>query len=309
MQERPTPLQLSVVVPAFNDAGILRHTLAGLTAQSLAPSAYEVVVIDDGSTDDTPAVVAAAARGRTNIRGVRLERNRGRSAARNAGIRVAQAPVIVFVDSDILVRPDFLQHHLAIHRDAGRPVVGRGPVVSIPAPAVPDRTPLIRTSPAYLDTANASISRQTLIEAGGFDEGFRAYGWEDFDLGLRLQTGGIPRVFDPSAVAFHVQPPATDDSFARHLIKEEERARTALYLLRKHPGARTRIMIQDTVLQRAVHFALGGVGLLTVRNAPPVARWLRARGLPTLASLVIRGVLNRHYLRSLDRFRTLPAGR
>ncbi len=308
MQARPTPPQLSVVVPTFNDAGVLRHTLACLAAQSVASSAYEVIAVDDGSTDDTPAIVAAAAGGRTRIRGVRLERNSGRSAARNAGIRAAQASVIVFVDSDILVRPDFLQHHLAMHRDAGRPVVGRGPVVSIPAPAVPDRTPLIRTSPAYLDTANASIPRQTLIDAGLFDEGFRVYGWEDFDLGLRLQARGIPRIFDPSAVAFHVQPPTTDDSFERHLVKEEERARTALYLLRKHPGPRTRFLIQDTAPQRAIHFALGGAGLLTVRNAQPLAWWLRAHGLHTLASLVIRGVLNRHYLRSLDRFRTPPAG-
>jgi hypothetical protein len=53
---------------------------------------------------------------------------------------------------------------------------------------------------------------------------------------------------------------------------------------------------------------LGGGGLLTVRNAPRIARWLRARGLDTVAFLVIRGVLNRHYLRSLDRFRALPEG-
>ncbi len=86
---------------------------------------------------------------------------------------------IIVIDSDILVWSDFLQHHLAIHRDAGRPVVGRGPVVLIPTPAIPDRTP----------------------------------------------------------------------------------------------------------------------------------QWLRAHGLHTLAFLVMRGVLNRHYLRSLDRFRALPEGR
>jgi GT2 family glycosyltransferase len=141
-----------------------------------------------------------------------------------------------------------------------------------------------------------------------FDEGFRVYGWEDFDLGLRLQALGVPRVYDPEAVAFHVQLPPTAESLDQHLLKEEERARTALYLLRKHPGRQTRMLIQDTALQRAFHFAVGGGGLLTVRNAPRVAGWLRARGLHTLAFLVIRGVLNRHYLRSLDRFRALPDG-
>jgi GT2 family glycosyltransferase len=197
---------------------------------------------------------------------------------------------------------------LEIHRSAGQPVTGRGPVVVIPSPAMPERMPLIRISPAYLDTANASVPRQSVVDAGSFDEGFRVYGWEDFDLGLRLQARGIPRVYDPNAVAFHVQPPPTEGSLDQHLAKEEERARTALYLLRKHPGSQTRMLIQDTVLQRAFHFALGGAGLLTASNAPRVARWLRARGLDTLAFLVIRGVLNRHYLQCLDRFRAPVEG-
>jgi glycosyltransferase involved in cell wall biosynthesis len=304
----PATPQLSVVVPAYNDAGILRHTLARLTDQSLAPVAYEIVVVDDGSTDATPDVIADAG-GRVRVRGMRSDVNRGRSAARNTGIRAATAPLIVFVDSDVLVRPDFLQRHLELHRRAGRPAVGRGPVVLIPAPALPARDPVARLSPAYLDTANASVPRQTLVEAGMFDEGFRVYGWEDFDLGMRLQARGVPRVFDHGAIGFHVQPVPTVDTLDRHLVKEEERARTAIYLLRKHPGTQTRWLIQDTPLQRAAHFVLAGGGLLTARNAPRVARWLLARGQYALAGLVIRGVLNRHYLTSLDRFRTLPEGR
>lgn len=302
MPARPLP-HLSVVVPAYNDAATLRVTLRHLAAQTLAPVAYEVVVVDDGSTDDTPEVLAAAAAGRARVRPVRLPRNRGRSAARNAGIRAAEAPLVVFVDSDVLVRPDFLQRHLTLHGAAGRPVVGRGPVVLISTPEIPPRPPAIRSSPAYLDTANASVPRQALVDAGMFDEGFRVYGWEDFDLGLRLRAAGLPRVFDPGAIGFHVQPLPDPAGFDRFLAKEEERARTALYLLRKHPGTATRWMIQDTPLQRAAHFVLGGAGLLTPHNAPRLARWLVARGHRALAELVLRGVLNRHYLASLDRFR------
>jgi glycosyltransferase involved in cell wall biosynthesis len=307
MTTTATP-QLSVVVPVYNDAAMLRHTLVRLTDQSLAPIAYEVVVVDDGSSDTTPDVIAAAG-GRVRVRAVTLDVNRGRSAARNAGIRVASAPLIVFVDSDVLVRPDFLQRHLDMHRRAGRPIVGRGPVVLVPTPVLPAKDPMVRSSPAYLDTANASVPRQTLVDAGMFDEGFRVYGWEDFDLGLRLQARRVPRVFNPGAIGFHVQPVPTVETLDRHLVKEEERARTALYLLRKHPGTQTRWMIQDTRPQRAAHFVLAAGGLLTARNAPGLARWLQSRGQYALAGLVIRGVLNRHYLLSLDRFRALPEGR
>lgn len=301
--------QLSVVVPAYNDAPALRYCLARLAAQTLAPAAYEVLVVDDGSTDETPRVAAEAAGGRARVRCVRLDRNQGRSAARNAGVRAAEAPLVVFVDSDVLVVPEFLQRHLEIHRATASQVLGRGPVVVIPSLEVPARPPRIGISPAYLDTANASVPRQALFDAGLFDEGFRVYGWEDFDLGLRLKARGIPRVFSSSALAYHVQQPPTLESLDRHLAKEEERARTALYLLRKHPGPATRMLIQDTRLQRAVHFLLGGAGLVSPAAALRAERWLRDRNLPTLAFLVTRGILNRHYLSALDRFRAASEGR
>jgi hypothetical protein len=303
----PVP-RISVIIPTYNDAAILRDALARLTDQTLPPDAYEIIVVDDGSTDATPEVVRTAGGGPVRMRVVRFDANRGRAAARNAGIRAAEAPLVVFVDSDILVRRRFLHHHLAMHEAADRPVLGRGPVILIPTRDVPARDPIARMSPAFLDTANASLPRQVLLDVGMFDEGFRVYGWEDFDLGLRLEARGVRRVFDAGAIAYHVQPVPEVETLPRHLAKEEERAKTALYLLRKHPGRQTRWLIQDTQLHRAVHFVLGGGGLLTLRNAPRLAGWLQARGQYTLANLVIRGVLNRHYLASLDRFRTVPEG-
>ena len=300
-------LRVSVVVPVYNDPENLRDALARLTDQTLPPDRYEIVVVDDGSTDATPQVIATASAGPAQVRVVRLDPNRGRAAARNAGIQTALGPIIVFVDSDVLVARDFLERHLAIHAAAGRPVVGRGPVAAIPSRDVPVRPPMTRISSAYLDTANASIPRQTLIDAGLFDEGFRVYGWEDFDLGMRLRARGIPRVFSAEALAYHVVPPPTFETFNRHLVKEEERARTALYLLRKHPGLATRMLTQDTPPQRFVHFLIGGAGLITEHNAPAIERWLRTRGLHTLAFLVIRGVLTRHYFRCLDQFRARGA--
>lgn len=298
--------RVSVIIPTYNHAPLLAAALACLSAQTVPRDAFEVVVADDGSTDETPAVLAAAAGGLA-LRAVRLEANRGRAAARNAALRAARAPLVVFIDSDVLVPPAFLARHLALHQAAARPVVGRGPVVFVPRPEIPRRLPLVRSSPAFLDTANASVPRQAVFDAGLFDEAFRLYGWEDFDLGLRLQALGLPKVFSPAAVAFHVQPPPTPETLAAALAREEERARTAVHLLRKHPGWRTRLLVQDTPVQRAVHFLMAAGGLLPAPAALRLARWLRGRGLATPAFLVSRGALNRHYLRALDRYRRLEA--
>ncbi len=303
MDGRPSPPHLSVVVPVYNDAKLLRRSLACLVDQSLAREAYEIVVVDDGSTDGTPVVIAEACAASDLLHPVRLDRNRGRSAARNAGILAAAAPLVVFLDSDVLVRSDFLERHADLHRSAGRPVVGRGPVVTIPTAEIPPHTPRFGPSRAYLTTANASVPRSSLIEAGMFDEGFRLYGWEDFDMGARLKARGLPRAFSTEAVAFHVQPPSTFESLEDDLAKEEERAQMALYFLRKHPGFATRMLISDTMMHRAVNFVLGGAGVLSIHNAPRVARWLNARGWYSLALLVTRGVLNMYYLEMLDRAR------
>lgn len=303
MGEPATVPLLSVVVPTYNHASVLRHALACLAAQTLAAEAYEVVVVDDGSTDETPAVIAEAGTGLARVRGVHLERNRGRSVARNEGIRAACAPIVVFIDSDVLVRPDFLQRHLDLHHAAGESVIGRGPVATIPTPVLPARNPAGLMSAAFLTTANASVPRQALLDAGLFDEGFVWYGWEDFDLGLRLRARGLTRRFSRGIVAFHVQPPSTFDPIGPDLAKEEARARSALYFLQKHPGLSTRILISDTAFHRALHFLLSGAGFLTADRAPVIARWLASRGFYTPALLAARGFLNWHYIRSLDRLR------
>lgn len=289
---------LSVVIPTYNRAGLLRRSLETLLQQTLPPPLYEIVVVDDGSTDETPEMVRSlTVDGRVRL--VRQPSNRGRSAARNAGVREARGEIIVFVDSDVLVRPDFLAQHLDVHRTAGRPVVGRGPVIPVADVHLPERLPLAKSSPAYLDTANASLPRGELLAAGLFDEEMRAYGWEDVDLGFRLQRRGLRRVFRPEAVAFHVQPAPSADTFDEAVAKERERAHTAFYLYRKHPGWRTRMLIQFTLLHEVLYLLMAGGGLLNTRNAPGIASRLHRRGQSTLEYLVLRSALNRVYLQAL----------
>jgi glycosyltransferase involved in cell wall biosynthesis len=299
---------LSIVIPAHNRARLLSRTLETLTDQTLPAELYEILVADDGSTDGTAAMVQAWSARDPRVRLLHSAVNRGGSTARNEGIRHARGEIVVFVDSDVFVRPDFLAQHLDLHRRAPAPVVGRGPVVLVPDLRFPRRTR--RTlSPAYLDTANASVPRGELLAAGLFDERFNPWGWGDFDLGFRLRRRGLRRAFRRAAVAYHVQIPTATDTFAEALRKEEARGRNAVSLYRKHPGWGTRVLIQYTFFHRILYYLMAGGGLLNAENVLPLAARLRRRGWHDAANLLLRGVLNRRYWETLHQEWWRPAWR
>lgn len=287
-------MELSVVVPTYNQAGLLRHCMRSVVDQTLNAATYEIIVVDDGSTDGTREVLEEF---RSRVTPVLLEVNRGRSAARNAGVAAAGAPRIVFIDSDVVVRPDFLHWHLVTHRKHGSRIVCRGPVVLLydVDEATTRRSIRAVGSPAFLDTANASLEKSALLEAGGFDESFPGYGWEDFELGLRLKRAGIRRVFCPEATAFHVHPEVGEETLEVLLRKEEERAKSAVHFLRKHPVTETRMLIQATLMHRVLYWLLSVGGALTPSTALSVANRFHRWGLRSAAHVVVRMALNWRY--------------
>jgi glycosyltransferase involved in cell wall biosynthesis len=287
-------MQLSVVIPTYNQAGLLRHCLQSMVGQTLSPATFEIIVVDDGSTDRTREVIEEF---RPRVAPLHLSTNRGRSAARNAGVDLARAPVVVFTDSDVAVRPDFLHWHLDTHRAHGPGVLCRGPVVLVHR-LDDDLTrplPSVLGSPAFLDTANASLEKSALLETGGFDESFPGYGWEDFELGMRLKRSGIRRIFRPEAVAFHIQPEIEQDTLDILLRKEAERARSAAHFLQKHPLAETRLLIQATPAHRALYWLLAAGGMLTPSTALHVAHRLQRWRLRGVAHVILRMALNWRY--------------
>jgi GT2 family glycosyltransferase len=287
-------MELSVVIPTFNQAGLLRHCLRSMAGQTLNSATYEIIVVDDGSTDHTREVIEEF---QPRVTPLHLSTNRGRSAARNAGVAAARAPVIVFTDSDVAVRPDFLHWHLDAHRRHGPSILCRGPVVLVHHMDDDLTRPLpsVLGSPAFLDTANASLEKSALLEVGGFDESFPGYGWEDFELGLRLKGAGIRRVFRPEAIAFHFQPEIEDDTLEMLLRKEAERAKSAAHFLHKHPLTETRLLVQATPAHRAVYWLLAAGGMLTPSTALHIARLFRRWGLRSVAYVILRMALNWRY--------------
>ncbi len=107
---------LSAVIPTFGKPDTLELVIRHLERQSLATGAFEVVVVDDGSPDDTPLrLERIAASTPLRLRWVRQE-NRGVSAARNRGVREARGPIVLLLQDDILSAPDLLSRHLEGHR-------------------------------------------------------------------------------------------------------------------------------------------------------------------------------------------------
>jgi len=246
--------RVSVIIPTYQGRDSVLRTLASLRRQTIPADEYEVIIAVDGSTDGTVEAVRgfAAPFVLSTLDGP----NRGRAGACNAGIRAAAGPVVVLLDDDMEASPGFLATHANAHVGPGRrAVVGAAPiVVSAGSPPfvryVADgfRKRLDRLAqPGYrltfrdTYTGNFSARRDVLLAIGGFDEAFRAYGHEDYELALRLQEAGVELTYSAEALA-HQHYEKTFAAFARDGIA---RGRTAVLFATKHPMVVDRIKLSE----------------------------------------------------------------
>ncbi|HEY3999667.1 MAG TPA: glycosyltransferase family A protein, partial [Candidatus Xenobia bacterium] len=230
----PKVPDISVVICTYNRAELLGGALKTLDNQYYPNTHYEIVVVDDGSTDDTVEVIKSLDL-RTDLCYVHQE-NRGRAAARNVGVAHAKSDLILFVDDDILAPPTLIEEHIRWHTRYRKGIV-RGPIKIIQEYALPDRNNVgfLDYSTAMFCTCNASSSKYSIIQAGGFDESFREYGFEDNEMGWRLRLEGYKAHFNNRAVVFHYKPPLRPDQIGEVEQRAEEMARSAMAYYYKHP--------------------------------------------------------------------------
>jgi glycosyltransferase involved in cell wall biosynthesis len=203
-------MDVSVVMATYRRPQLLRKGLEALLKQTLAPSRYEIIVVDDGRSEDTRAVVTELA-ARTAGRGPALRYlhpagpTRGPAGARNTGWRAAQAPLIAFTDDDTLPEPTWLAEGLkAMAADHGMPVVAAAGQVVVPISGRPtDHARMTQgLERAEFATANAFARRDALLQVGGFDERFTRAWREDSDLHFSLLALGAV-VLAPEARVVH----------------------------------------------------------------------------------------------------------
>ena len=226
----------SVLIATRDRADLLDACLTRLRDQTTED--FETVVVDNGSSDATPAVIDAAQRAGMAIRALSVaEPHRGK--ARNAGIAASQGELVIFCDDDTLPPAGFVDAHLRAASAASNAVVS-GPIINVSSAEVLPRPDARHFSRAFLCTCNASVARRQLIAVGGFDERYDLYGWEDTDLGVRLRKAGAHRVWAWDAYIYHVKPPGAV-SLERRLAQAAEKGAMAARFVRKSPSIDVRL--------------------------------------------------------------------
>lgn len=277
----PTGPQVTVCVSTRNRGHLLRRLVACLEAQTLGPRAFEVVIVDDGSTDGSWQLLQELAAGSTlDLTVLRNESSRGPAAGRNRAWRLGTGPVCAFTDDDCQPLPHWLE--------AGLAAVAHGEVHAAGAVrAAPEDEGRIGPFSRFLvvnqhnarwfAAANLFVRRAALEAVGGFDERYRVAAGEDTELGVRLQEHGSRLVFAEHALVHHDVTTTT----VGQLIADQRRWADIVGVFASHPAAR-REFLHHGVFWKRTHprFLLLVLGLLTRRPGVALAAslpWLHER--------------------------------
>ncbi len=226
--------EFSLVIPTFNRASFLKECLLWLNHLDYPRYAFEVLVVDDGSSDNTLELLTSIEPELNYVLRWFHQSNQGTSVARNSGITQAQKSHIFFVDDDVFPHPDLLQAHNQLHIHHPNRLV-RGPVIN--RAEIPDINNLPKPnwrdySRNYLCTSNASLRRELLLQAGLFDPTFPR--WEDAELGVRLKALKLDWVYTMKGWVYHLKPPEQDWVRLKDMARKDGQSAAMLY--QRHPS-------------------------------------------------------------------------
>jgi glycosyltransferase involved in cell wall biosynthesis len=202
-------IEISVIVPAYNAATTLHSCLESLSHQSVSRENYEIIVVDDGSTDATSDIAK-----RFDVNYV-FQPNQGPATARNNGARMAQGEFILFTDSDCLPEHNWIEEMVrsfvdpevvavkGAYRTRQRELAARFAQAEFE-----DRYDLLEKSSSIdmIDTYSAAFRKNVFLQVGGFHQSFPVADNEDTELSYRLAAAGYKLVFSPKARVYHVHP-------------------------------------------------------------------------------------------------------
>lgn len=286
----PAP-EITAILTTRNRAHLLPRVLEGLRRQTLGHDRFEVVAIDDGSTDGTQAVLAQWA-GRLPLRVMR-QNAAGLAAAKNLGVFAARGPIVVFLDDDDVAEPGLLTAHLACHIANPDPAVAVLGHTSL-APEV-GAVPVMRhvtevgvqlfsygclkEGQTYGHTefwgGRSSCKRGLLVRRGVFHPDFR-FGCEDVELGFRLARHGLRVIYEPRARAVMIRAMTFDEFCTRSYRQGRSQHRFAQ--LHRDPAVRAYCEIDAAALAWARRRRRYAEHLRWVRKLDHLANCMLAAG-------------------------------
>jgi GT2 family glycosyltransferase len=227
-------LRVSIVMPAYNAEATIGAALQALLAQD-SDVQREIIVVDDGSTDQTAAIASAVA-------GVRVmsQPNAGPAVARNNGAEAATGEIVLFIDSDCEASPDWLATMLEPLADAR--VAGVKGAYRTRQTALAARFVQLEYEDKYdrmarhefidfVDTYSAAFRREVFASSGGYSSEFPTACAEDVDLSYRMERAGARMVFRPHAIVYHRHP----DRFGAYLRKKFRFAMWRVLAVKRNP--------------------------------------------------------------------------
>lgn len=274
-------MSVSVVVPAYNASQTLGSCLDALTRQTYPRDSYEIIVVDDGSTDSTAEVA-----GRYPVSYLHQE-NRGPATARNVGAATGSGEILLFTDSDCIPTVDWIEEMVApfrqdevmavkgAYRTRQREIVARFAQIEFE-----ERFTLLEKAGKtdMVDTYSAGYRHHIFTEFGGFDTRFPVANNEDTELSYRMATMNVPMVFNPRAIVYHLGHPNSVIHYAR-LKFGRGYWRMAVY--RQFPEK----MLRDTYTPKSLKIQIVALFLLFCTLPLPIVS--NSLGLPALAAAML----------------------
>jgi cellulose synthase/poly-beta-1,6-N-acetylglucosamine synthase-like glycosyltransferase len=230
---------ISVIVPVRNAAHTIGACLDGLQAQSVSRDRYEVIVVDDGSTDDTRDIV----KGHSVI--LLTQAHEGPAAARNRGVGAARGEIVLFTDADCVPGREWIEEMVRPFDDPE--VVGVKGAYRTRQEEIVARFVQREYEERYermarrrfidfIDTYSAGYRREVFLAQGGFDTAYPNASVEDQELSFRLAERGHKMVFNPRAAVYHQHP----DSVALYFKRKLNIGYWKVRVLQSHPGKAVR---------------------------------------------------------------------
>ncbi len=239
-------IDVSVIIPTFNRKEILYYCLKALLKQTFSRDRFEILIIDDGSTQDIKSMVEDFDTG-PFIRYFRQEKA-GQARAENLGIKNARGDILLFLDNDMISVETLIEEHFKYHQKYKNHIV-RGSYANTSNYINPEASAEGRFfSTAFFINGNVSIKKSELVKAGMFDEDFKEYGWLDLELGVRLRKNGLSVITNYKAFSYHYQKEFEPEDFPAICKKEIERGHMAVLFYSKHPCLRVKMATMNPLI-------------------------------------------------------------